>query len=88
MKEDQKPCEDAELEALLDEDPSQAQKELASALGFTIPAISQQLQAMLMIQEQRPWVLQYLKPRDVEHRLLGIEPLLQRQMEGISTTHH
>ena len=38
-----KTFEDAELQALLDEDPCQIQKELASALGVTCQAISKRL---------------------------------------------
>lgn len=74
-----KTFEDAELEALLDEDPCQTQKELASALGVTHQAISKRLHALGMIQKQRTWVLYDLKPRDVKRRFFACEQLLQRQ---------
>ena len=44
-----KTFEDAELEALLDEDPCQTQEELASALWVTRQAISMRLHALGMI---------------------------------------
>ena len=47
-----KTFEDAELEALLDEDPCQTQEELASVLGVTRHAISKRLHALGMIQKQ------------------------------------
>ncbi|GJQ64972.1 hypothetical protein Trydic_g7137 [Trypoxylus dichotomus] len=47
-----KTFEDAELEALLDEDPCQAQQELSSALGVTNQAISKRLHALGMLQKQ------------------------------------
>ena len=46
-----KTFEDAELEALLDEDPCQTQEELASALRVTHQAICKQLHASGMIQK-------------------------------------
>ena len=44
--------EDAEFEALLDEDPCQTQEELASALAVTRHAIFKRLHALVMIQKQ------------------------------------
>ena len=44
-----KKFEDKELEALLEEDQSQMQKELAESLGVTQQAISVRLRAMRMI---------------------------------------
>ena len=44
--------EDAELEALLDEDPCQTQEKLASVLGVTGQAIFKRLHALGMIQKQ------------------------------------
>ena len=48
----EKVFEDAELEALLDQDSCQNQKELARSLGVTQSAISKRLKAMGMIQKQ------------------------------------
>ena len=61
-----KTFEDAELEALLDENPCQTQEELASALGVTHPAISKRLHALGMIQKQGTLVPYDLKLRNVE----------------------
>ena len=72
-----KTFENAELEALLDEDPCHTQEELASALGVTCPAIYKRLHALGMIQKQGTWVLYYLKPWDVERRFFAYEQLLQ-----------
>jgi len=44
--------EDAELEALLDEDSCQMQKELALTLGVTQQTISYRLKSLRMIQKQ------------------------------------
>ena len=71
--------ENAELEALLDEDPCQTQEELALALGVTRQAIFKRLHALGMIQKQETWVPYYLKPRDVERRFFACEQLLQRK---------
>ena len=57
--------EDAELEALLDEDSCQT---LALTLGVTQPAISHRLKSLGMIQKQGNWVPYELKPRNVERR--------------------
>jgi len=62
--------EDAELEALLDEDSYQTQKELALTLGITQQTISYRLKSLGMIQKQENWVPYELKPRDVERRFL------------------
>ena len=73
-----KKFEDAELEALLDEDASQTQEELAKSLGVTQQAISFRLTAMGMIRKVGHWVPHELKPRDVERRFMACEQLLQR----------
>lgn len=74
-----KKFEDAELEALLDEDPCQTQQELADSLGVDQATISRRLKALGMIQKQGNWVPYELKPRDVERRFFTCEQLLERQ---------
>jgi len=61
-----KKFEDKELKALLEEDQSQTQEELAELLGVTQQVVSVRLRAMGMIQKQRNWVPYELKPRNVE----------------------
>ncbi|EGI67701.1 Mariner Mos1 transposase [Acromyrmex echinatior] len=75
----EKVFEDAELEALLDQDSYQNQEELARLLGVTQQAISKRFKVMRMIQKQGNWVPYELKPRDVEWRLFACEQLLERQ---------
>jgi len=70
--------EDAELEALLDEDSCQTQKELALTLRVTQQTISYHLKSLGMIQKQENWVLYELKPRNVERRFFTCEMLLVR----------
>ncbi|GFW80959.1 mariner Mos1 transposase [Trichonephila clavipes] len=69
----EKVFEDAELEALLDQDSCQTQQELSGSWGVTQQAISKRLKVMGMIQIQGNWVLYELKPRDVERRLSACE---------------
>ncbi|GFT04295.1 mariner Mos1 transposase [Trichonephila clavipes] len=76
----EKVFEDAELEALLDQDSCQTQQELAGSLGVTQHAISNRLKVMGMIQKQGNWVPYELKPRDVERRLFACEQLLASQI--------
>jgi len=71
--------EDAELEALLDQDSCQTQQELAKSLGVTLEAIAKCLKSMGMIKKQGNYVPYKLKPRDVERRLFACEQLLARQ---------
>ena len=59
--------EDAELEALLDEDSYQTQKELALTLEVIQQTILYRLKS-LGIQKQGNWVPYELKPRNVERR--------------------
>lgn len=75
----EKVFEDAELEALLDQDSCQTQQELAGSLGVTQQAISKCLKVIEMIQKKGNWVPYELKPRDVERRLCVCEQLLARQ---------
>ncbi|UYV76574.1 hypothetical protein LAZ67_14001221 [Cordylochernes scorpioides] len=71
--------EDDELEALLDEDSSQTQEELAETLGVTQQAISNRLKVMGMVQKQGNWVPYELKPGNIERRICTCELLLKRQ---------
>jgi len=57
--------EDAKLEALLDEDSCQTQKELALTLGVTQQTILYRLKS-LGIQKQGNWVPYELKPRNAD----------------------
>jgi len=69
--------EDAELEALLDEDSCQTQKELALTLEVTQQTISYRLKSLGMIQKQGNWIPYELKPRNtVERRFFTCEMLL------------
>ena len=73
--------EDAELEALLDEDSCQralGQEALTLTLGVTQPAISHRLKSLEMIQKQGNWVPYELKPRNVERRFFTCEMLLAK----------
>jgi len=74
-----KKFEDADLEALLDEDPCRTQTELTKSLGATQQAISHRLKVLKMIQKQGNWVPYELKPKDVERRFFTCEQLFQRQ---------
>jgi len=68
----------AELEALLDEDSCQMQKELALTLGMTQQTISYRLKSLGMIQKQGNWIPYELKPKNVERRFFICEILLAR----------
>jgi len=65
--------EDAELEALLEQDSCRNQEELVRSLEVTQQVISKRLKAMGMIQKQENWVPYELKPRDVERCLFACE---------------
>ncbi|GFV70070.1 mariner Mos1 transposase [Trichonephila clavipes] len=71
--------EDAELEAVLDQDSCRTQQELAGSLRVTQQAISKLLKVMGRIQKQGNWVPHELKPRYVERCLFACEQLLARQ---------
>ncbi|UYV67928.1 CNOT6L [Cordylochernes scorpioides] len=70
---------DKYLEARLDEDPTQTQKEPSKTLGITQPAIFYRLKEIGMIRMVGNWAPYELKPRDVERRFFTGEQLLQRQ---------
>jgi [histone H3]-lysine36 N-dimethyltransferase SETMAR len=74
-----KKFEEKKLEALLDEDPTQTQDELADTLEVTQQAVSVRLKSIGMIQKQSHWVSHELKPRDVERRFFSYEQLIERQ---------
>lgn len=74
-----KKFEDTDLQALLDEDNTQTEKQLAEALEVTQAAISQRLKAMGKIQKAGKWVPYQLKERDIERRKTICEILLARQ---------
>ncbi|GFY14858.1 mariner Mos1 transposase [Trichonephila clavipes] len=69
----EKVFEEAELEALLDQDSCQTQQKLSGSLGVTQQAISKRMNVMGMTQKQGNWVPYELKPRDVERRLFACE---------------
>ncbi|UYV75592.1 KIAA1109 [Cordylochernes scorpioides] len=70
-----------ELEASLNEETSQTQKELIKKIFFGVfqPAIFNRLKEMGMIQKVKNLVPYELKPRDVERCFFTCEQLLQRQ---------
>ena len=63
--------EDAELEALLDQDSCQTQEELALILGMTQQAITHRLKLLGMIQKQRNCVPFELTPISTCEMLLA-----------------
>lgn len=63
-----KTFEDAELQALLDEDDAQTQEQLAEALNMTRQGISKRLHAMGKIQKAGKWVPHELTERQMENR--------------------
>ncbi|GBP69588.1 Mariner Mos1 transposase [Eumeta japonica] len=74
-------CEYAELEELLEEDLSPAQKEFALTLEVTQQAVSHRLKSLGMIHKQISWLPYKLKPKDIECRLCMSEMLLARHKE-------
>jgi len=73
-----KKFEDEKVEALLDQDPSQTQEELAESLNVNRSTISRRLKAIRIFQKQGNWVPYELKLRDVERSKMTCELLLQR----------
>lgn len=74
-----KKFEDAELEAMLEEDPRQTEQMLAEQLNVTQQCISQRIHALGLVQKLGNWVPHELKERDIERRKTICELLLQRQ---------
>ena len=76
-----KKFEDKELEALLDEDPTQMQEEIADKLGVTQQAVSVRLKSMRMIQFQARQLV-YVRVEVAKHRFFIISrtgPMLQNR---------
>lgn len=74
-----KQFEDDDLQALLDEDDAQTQKQLADTLGVTQQTISNRLNDMGKIQKEGRWVPHELTERQQENRRTMCELLLERQ---------
>ena len=80
-KENGKPSkryEDVELRALLDEDDSQTQKQLAEQLSVSQQAVSNCLREMGKIQKVGRWIPHELNERQMERRKNTCEILLER----------
>jgi histone-lysine N-methyltransferase SETMAR len=73
-----KKFEDTDLQALLDEDDTLTQKQMAKMLNVTQPSISDRLKAMGKIQKCGKWVPHELNERQMENRKTTCEILLQR----------
>ena len=67
-----------ELQALLDEDDSQTQKQLAEQLSGSQQAVSNRLREMGKIQKVGRWVPHKLNERQMERRKNTCEILLER----------
>lgn len=70
--------EDEELQALLDEDATQTQEQLAISLNVTQKTLSVRLHAMGKIQKEGKWVPYVLTERNKERRKTTCEILLER----------
>jgi len=73
-----KTFEDVDLQALLDEDDTQTQHQLAEALNTTHQNVSKRLKAMGKIQKAGKWVPHELTERNMEKRKTTSEILLSR----------
>ncbi|KAL6253713.1 hypothetical protein P5V15_015528 [Pogonomyrmex californicus] len=71
-------CEDEQLQELLDDDPTQTQRQLAEALHVSQETISRRLRAMGKINKLGKWVPHNLNERQMENRKVTCEMLLQR----------
>ena len=67
-----------EMQALLDENPTQSQQQLAQTLNLNRGAICQRLKAMGKIQKYGKWLPYQLNDRQMENRKTICEMLLQR----------
>lgn len=74
----EKTFEDAELQALLDDDDTQSQQQLAEQLTVSKMTISRRLRAMGKIQKTGKWVPHELDDRQLERRKATCEILLAR----------
>lgn len=74
-----KKFEDAQLQELLDDDPSQTLEVLSIELNVDRSTVGKRLHAMGMVQKAGNWLPYQLKERDIERRLVTCEMLLQRQ---------
>ncbi len=72
---------DAKLQALLDEDSTQMQQELAAQLGVTRTAISKRLRQMGKIQKLGSWVPHVLTEHNLGQRMNTCLSLLVRQQK-------
>ncbi|EGI60973.1 Mariner Mos1 transposase, partial [Acromyrmex echinatior] len=72
-----KKFEDAELQALLEEDSCLSFDKLAKELNVDRSTIGKRLHAMGMVQKEGNWVPYKLKERDMERRLVICEMLRQ-----------
>lgn len=70
--------EDQEMQALLDEDACQTQKQLAMTLGVAQQTVSDRLNTMGKILKEGIWVPHKLDDRQLENRKVVCEMLLQR----------
>lgn len=70
-------CEDEQLQELLDDDPTQTQRQLAEALHVSQETISRRLRAMGKINKLGKWVPHNLNERQMENRKVTCEMLLQ-----------
>lgn len=73
-----KKFEDAEVQALLDEDDTQTQQQLAETLQVAQHTISDRLRAMGKIRKEGKWIPHQLNERQMENRKVVSELLLQR----------
>lgn len=83
IKDDERPgrssaFEDQEIQALLNENACQTQKQLALQLGVAQQTVSDRLKAMGKILKEGKWVPHKLDDRQIENRKVVCEMLLQR----------